>query len=284
MKLRLIYKNLLLSSVLLFASSANAGGLMITPNRIELDDNSKTQEVRLVNSSKEANSYRISFQNLRMKEDGSYEEIKDEAEVKEKFANEFVKFSPKRVTLQPGESQTIRLLAKKPDQEGEYRSHLLFKEEIPAEFGNSVENNSKNSKELSVVLKPVFAISIPVIVRSGKVESKISFADFEIKNNEKQKTTSLAMKINREGNGSVNGKIVVNLLKKDSSRVELGSISNISVYFPYPSRTVLLNLDIPKSTKLTAGSNLEVKFVARNDGNDSKENEKILAQTNYLVK
>lgn len=283
-KTSFIYKTTLLCLALFAPTFANAGGLMITPNRIELDDNLKTQEVKLVNSSKETTSYRVSFQNLRMKENGTYEEIKNTEGAAEKFAENYIKFSPKRVTLQPGESQTIRLLAKAPSEEGEYRSHLLFKEEVPAELGNSVENQGNVKKEISVVLKPVFAISIPVILRTGNVSAKLTFEDLAITKSEgKDKNNVLNMNIKREGNGSANGKVVVNLLKKDSSKVEIGSLDNVSAYYPYENRSLAIDLKLPKGTSLVGG-NLEVKFIARKSEGSSDQNDKIIAQTNYLAK
>lgn len=258
---------------------SQAGGLMITPSRVELSEKTNTQEVKLINNGNETTTYRILFQNLRMKENGDYEEIKDTNDVKEKFADKFVKFSPKRVTLKPGETQTIRILASKPNEEAEFRSHLLFKEEVSEDFGNSIEQKG-DKKNISIVLKPVFSISIPVILSNGKVESKVTMESLELKNEENGKSKFISVKLNRTGNGSAYGRLVVNFSPKDSkSKVELGNLSNISVYYPYDSRIVAIPLIVPKGVKLSNGD-LEVKFYSKasDSESDSEKKENILAQ------
>ncbi len=278
------YKSAVLATSFLVVSNSYAEGLMITPTRVELDENTKSQEVRLINSGKEATSYRISFQNLRMNEDGSYTEITDKTGANEKLAEDYVKFSPKRVTLNPGESQAIRLMAKIPNENGEYRSHMLFKEEVPADSINSVEDVSKNKKDISVVLRPVFAISIPVIIRSGKVEAEVSLENPQIKFDKDSKSKLLNLVIKRTGNGSANGKIVANLVNKDSKlKTEILSVSNVSVFFPYDSRKISYAINLPKGIKLE-GSTVEVKYVAAKK-QDAKEGEpeQVLAQTSFAT-
>src|SRR4051812_14773746 len=118
-----------LASLLVASKIASAGGLMVIPSRVDLNEKNTSQEVRLINKGNEVTTYRISFQHLRMNKNGSYEEITSAG--KENFADDVVRFSPKQVTLKPGEVQTIRLMFKKPADlaDGEYRSHLLMKEE-----------------------------------------------------------------------------------------------------------------------------------------------------------
>jgi len=267
----------------LFTANA-AGGLMVTPSRVEFKDGSKAEEVKLINRGNETTSYRISFQNLRMKKDGSYEEITSENKGEEKFADDLIKFSPKRVTLKPGETQTVRLVVgKKPAEKAEFRSHLLFKEEAPADFGNNVESKASDNKKISVTLRPVFAISIPVIVRNGELKSEVVIDNLVVKTDPKTKAKQLSMQLNRTGQASVNGSVVVTLAQKvGGDKVEVGTLNNVSVYSPYPSRDVVVNLELPKNVKIDGGI-LEAKFYAPKEESVSEQRGKILAQKSLTV-
>lgn len=274
-------------SILFLSNLAQASGLMVTPNRVEFSNDAASEEVKLVNRGNETMTYRVSFQNLRMKQDGTYEEISAANKGDEKFADNFIKFSPKRVTLKPGETQVVRLKAKFPAEKGEYRSHLLLSEEVPAEFGNEIEGKKPSGKNVAVVLKPVFAVSIPVILRSGDLVSRLSVEKMSVINDKKEKEKkTLLVHLKREGDASSYGKVVVSLTPKGSSqKQEIASISNVSVYYPYEGRDLSIPLDVAKKTRIS-GATVDVKFVAANNTDkDADENakEKVLAQKSVVI-
>ena len=105
------------------------GDLLVFPKRLEFSGtNSRFQNITINNIAKEAVTYSVSFVNIKMGEDGSFTPI----EVPEKdqlFATPFLRCYPRTVTLQPQESQIIKVqLTKTADmKEGEYRSHLYFR-------------------------------------------------------------------------------------------------------------------------------------------------------------
>lgn len=245
----------LLSSIFI-AKLSFAGSLMVTPNRVELDNkNNKTSEVQLINRSDQTTTYRVSFQHLRMTTDGAYEEIEPGKENGEKFADDLIRFSPKQVTLKPGETQTVRLMIKKSDsaKNGEYRSHLLFREEAPADFGTNVEKKSKNDKNISVVLKPLFGISIPVLVKNGQVTANASIKNLTLKTDAKDNDI-LAVELARSGNGSTYGNVTVTLSPKNSDKkYDIGTLNNVAIFYPNENRKVNVPLTLPKNVKLEDG-------------------------------
>ena len=125
-------KLLLIISFFLLVSSNSQASLMIYPIKAELSKKDRQKTVRITNISGKEKKYRLSFQHLRPKKDGSYEEIKT-AKEEDKFIDNIVIFSPKIISLKPGKSQIVRLLYRnnKDIDHGEYRSHLLLSEEIP---------------------------------------------------------------------------------------------------------------------------------------------------------
>jgi P pilus assembly chaperone PapD len=261
-------------SSLTFANFANAGGLMVTPSRVNLDEKSTSQEVKLINKGDEVTTYRVSFQHLRMNKSGAYEEIKEGASGQEQFADDVVRFSPKQVTLKPGETQTVRLMFKKSKElaAGEYRSHLLLKEEAPADFGKNVEQVAKkDSKKISVVLKPLFGASIPVVVTNGKIDSSVEIKEAKVKG----KNVSLTLA--RSGNASAYGDLVVTLTDKNTGKKqEVGGLNNVSVFYPYAERDVVIALNAPKEIKL-ADQLVEVSFYGKNK-ELATDKEKLLAK------
>ena len=107
---------------------AQQGGLLVAPTRLVFEGRSRGGEVTLVNSGTETTTYRIEVIRLRMKEDGSFEDVV-EPQAGERFANDLIRYSPRQVTLDPGVPQTVRVQLRLPAalEEGEYRSHLLFR-------------------------------------------------------------------------------------------------------------------------------------------------------------
>ena len=275
---------ILITALTLLSPNISYAGLMVAPHRVDFDESVNSKEIYLINNGDETATYRISLQHLRMDENGIYKEIKDDknnGQLEEKFADDLILYSPKKVTLEPKASQTVRLLVKTPNNlpDGEYRSHILFKEEAPADFGNNIEEaNKKNKKKaISVVLKPLFAVSIPVIVKHGKLNSESSIEELKIVK-DANKNQLLSVKIARSGNESVYGDIVVTLTNdKFKTPKEIGAINGVSVFYPYKSRLVSVPIKLPENAKLHG--KVEVRFYAKsNDDNQSSNLNKILSR------
>ena len=289
MKKFLINKLLLAAFVLMTTGKLYAGGLMVTPSRLEFKGNTTSQEVKLINKNDQPVTYRISLQHLRMDENGNYKEIaENETNVQEKFADDLLRFSPRKITLKANEVQTIRVAIKKDASlaDGEYRSHLLFREEPAADFkqANNVEaaTAKKDDKTISVVLKPLFGISIPVIVNNGKSEANSAIENLAIKSDEKDKNKKLvAFDLTRSGNASLYGNVSVTFKQnKTGKEHDVGALNSLSVFYPYPKRNVTVALNLPKDIKLTDGV-LSVKYSARND--DGKSDKKVFSKSSLTL-
>ncbi len=280
-------KRILIILFLIFANiyAANASKLMVTPTRLEFKGKSRTSEVRLINRSNETTTYRISFQNLKMNQNGSYEKINPE-DVKgdENFAHKLIRYSPRRVTLKPGEVQLVRFMVRKPKnlQEGEYRSHALFSEEAPADFGANVESKHQKSGKISINLKPLFGISIPVIVSHGTTKSSAQISQAEIKSNKKGEKF-ISLKLDRSGNGSVYGDLIATLKPNNSSKeYEIGVSNGVSVFYPYESRDAQIRVKIPPEVSLK-DSVIDVKYYKKESGGREHDKNLLLAQKEIKV-
>lgn len=239
---------------LLLSTTAFAGGqLMVSPTRIVFEGNERTKQVNLINNGSDTGRYRISFVNRKMTEDGNFEEVPEDAPGM--YSDEIVRFSPRQVTLAPGQSQTVRLmLRKKRDMaDGEYRSHMLF-QSLPDPEATDISKLAGKSKGLSIHLIPVIGITIPVIVRHGKLTSSVSLSDFELKQaNTVKADKTLSLKINREGSSSAYGDFRVYFTPAGGKPVVVGQINGVAVYTPLASRSVDIKLQTPAGYNLANG-------------------------------
>lgn len=262
------------------ASNAHAAAqLMVSPTRIVFEGNERSKQVNLINNGSDTGRFRISFVRRNMTADGRFEEVaEDEPGL---YSDEIVRFSPRQVTLQPGQSQTIRLmLRKKRDmQPGEYRSHMMF-QSLPDPSATDIEQlSNSNSKSLTVQLIPVVGITIPVIVRHGNLGSTVSLSDFELKqDNTVRGQQTLSLKLNREGNSSAYGDFRVYFSPSGGQPTIVGQINGVAVYTPLPSRTVDIRLQTPPGFSLASG---ELHIIYLEPGKD--ETTGLLAESRLAV-
>jgi fimbrial chaperone protein len=276
---------LLLAWLLINAGSAYSNGLIITPNRLQFKDDTSHQEVKLINNSDEEITYRISLEHLRMDEDGSYKVINDnDSKAKEKFADQLLLFSPQRVTLKPHQVQTVRIMVQKPESLafGEYRSHMLFKEEPPIypKQNNNIEKNKNNQSKgkISIILKPLFGISIPVIVEHGKLNAMSDIKNVAI--NDSKNGKYISFDLNRDGDASLYGSIIISLQSgKNTKEYKIGTLNNIAIFYPYLKRHIRINLDKLPANVGWNDSIIKVKYLTKSL--DPQEDEKIISES-YL--
>ena len=79
---------------------------MVSPTRIVFEGNERSKQINLINNGAETGRFKISFVRRNMTSAGKIEVI-DEKEPG-MYSDEMVRFSPRLVTLAPGESQTGR--------------------------------------------------------------------------------------------------------------------------------------------------------------------------------
>ncbi len=232
------------------------GGLAVTPTRIVFEGRQRSAEVNLVNTASIPATYRISFKNMRMLEDGSYEDI-EAPETGELFADEMIRYAPRQIALEPGVAQTIRLLLRKPGDlsPGEYRSHLMFKALPPETVGEDIEQLDLEEGEIRVQITTVFAVTIPVIIRHGELSATVTITDLALIPSEKpDEPPALFLRLNRAGDRSVYGEVSVTFVSdKGGDELEVGLIRGLAVLAPYPTRTVKLTLRAPEGVVLEGG-------------------------------
>lgn len=239
-------------------------GLLVAPTRIVFEGRQRTAEVTLLNTGETLSTYRISFMQLRMREDGSFEEIAT-PEAEEQFSDQLVRYSPRQVFLEPHVPQTIRLQLRKPPDlaPGEYRSHLLFRA-IPSSMAEGGTPGSGASAGIDIRLLPIYGISIPIIVRHGETSASVTLEDLELRPDTAGAMT-FHFAIHRGGTRSLFGDVTVTLDSADGPGVIVAAMKGVAVYMPNIVRRLEVPLDLPM-TPLASGRRLRVSYTSPESG------------------
>lgn len=250
---------LILTSILGISPLLAQGDLMVLPKRLVFDGSQRSQEISLANTGSDSATYAISMVEYKMTENGNFEEI-TEPEEGQNFASDYLRYFPRQVALGPNEAQTVRVQITKASsmQEGEYRSHMYFRA-IEKQTALGEGNGDEEDDEISIKIKAVFGISIPVIVRVGEYNSSISLSNLKICSSENG-TKLLEMNINRLGTMSVYGNISVKHISTSGKSTEIAIVRGLALYTP--NRTRIFQLPLNTSAIDINNGNLEVTYTS----------------------
>ena len=170
------------------------------------------------------------------------------------WVDHMIRMAPRQVRLAPGESQVVRLLLRRPGklEEGEYRSHLLFRELPSAEMGFDVTRVEEDQKDIGVKLVALTSVSLPVIVRQGRLQANVSFDHLEA-GKATEAELPLSMTFMRQGSQSVYGNVVVSYLPEKGDEVLLTKAKGLGIYTDVTLRSFDLNARIPEGVTLGQG-------------------------------
>ncbi|MFZ3128499.1 MAG: molecular chaperone [Rhodoferax sp.] len=246
----------LVALALLALAHTALADLALYPTRIVLEKNQRAAQVELMNNGTEPETYRINLVNRRMGETGEFIAI-DTPGPGEQFADPLLRYSPRQVTVQPGTSQTVRILLRKPTDlaAGEYRSHLQFDRVAEATGDSSVESAGQaGKKEIGVVIKALVGASIPVIVRHGETQASVTLQNLAVQPATTTDGPALTLQMARSGNRSVYGDLAVTFTPQGGTPQEVAKAGGVAVYVPNALRRARLPLQLPPGTRLAGGS------------------------------
>ena len=228
--------------------------LALFPTRIVLENNQRAAQVELMNSGTAPETYRINLVNRSMGEAGEFLPL-DAPGPGDLFADPLLRYSPRQVTVQPGSSQTVRILVRKPAKlaAGEYRSHLQFDRVADSVGATSIEQaGQSDGKSIGVVITALVGASIPVIVRHGETQMSVTLSELALLPAVGDAGPALSFQINRSGNRSVYGDLSVRFMPQGGAPVELAKAGALAVYVPNPLRRARMQL--LAGTALAGGS------------------------------
>lgn len=239
------------------------GNLLITPRRVVFEGAKRTQDLNLANTGADSAKYNVSIVNYKMQEDGSFKEI-TEAEAGQNFADKYLRFFPRTVTLAPNEAQVVKMQVIRANElkPGEYRSHVYFRA-VPKETALGSTPVKQDSAAIGVKLIPIFGITIPVIIRQGESTTKVSLSEIKVET-VNDTIPRLQFAFNRKGNMSVYGDIKVEHVSPLAVVTPVGIVRGIAVYTPGEIRRFQMDLDKRAKVDYHKGR-LKITYTSQSD-------------------
>lgn len=247
--------------------------LNISPKRVTFDRNRRSATVYIYNQGGAPASFDVALIDRAMLPDGQIVAVTDAAERPEakpyaealKSAQSMLLVSPRRVTLAPGQGQTIRMRVNgAPDAAtAEYRTHLTITTIPPRDAGLTAEAAAGiGPNELRFQINSVFGLSIPAIVRTGEPDVRagienirVEYADLSPDGGPARRTPVAVFDLVRLGANSLFGNVEVQAAGGRKADV-IGIARGVGVYPEIGRRT----LRIPLSRAPAAGEKLEITF------------------------
>jgi hypothetical protein len=220
--------------------------IMISPIYLILDDRDRSGQVTLLNTTNTTNVYRLEWSLYRQKEDGSYD-VLDDVPAGQIDPRRFIRFSPRQITLLPQTRQMVRVQVQKPADlpEGEYRLHMTFKR-LPNV--DNVTEDPENKRGMSMELRVTLGVSMPVVVRHGPYDAKVSIVDAKFAPIDKSiedpaVKSRLMVRVNRTGKHGTYGRLRV-LWEKDGVTTQVGTLNNFSVFAESATRLAAIPMTV----------------------------------------
>lgn len=215
--------------------------LLISPLRVIFDGRTRSATVIVTNQGDQAATYRLEWQEKLATSDGQYEDV-PEPDSTMRIASPFIRFSPRQVTLGPGERQQVRLALRRPADlpSSEYRSHLAFVV-IDERQRRAARQEGGQGAAIQVFMNLGFAI--PIIIRHGDGRAGASLSGAELGIDEINRL-GLKVQLNQQGNFSAYGRLKVFWRQNQNSpESQIGLLQNVAIYPEVDTRlaTVLLS-------------------------------------------
>ncbi|MDR3692573.1 MAG: hypothetical protein P4L46_24550 [Fimbriimonas sp.] len=233
---------------------ARAGDLLVSPMRIVFEGPKRTAEISLLNIGDKPSLYRISLIHERMNEDGDLVNVATPG-ADDRFADDLVRFTPRQVLLAPRVSQVVRIQLRLPADlaTGEYRSHMLFRAVSADSAPDQAPAAADLPKGLTVQIKPIFGLSIPVIVRHGETYASADFAEVRLVSTP-DGLPVLVGKLTHTGNASVYGDLVVEFAQNGQPFKTLARTNGVAIYASNATRSFAVLVSQDKTLQLHNGT------------------------------
>lgn len=173
--------------------------LLISPTRVVFEENERTEEIVLINTSTQELTYRLAWVDKFALPDGGYQDAEEAGQVFEHSASDMIRFSPRQVRLKPGERQLIKLLARRSssNSKAEYRSHLKFIVIPPDAIADDLPTEG-----ISMQLNLFMNYTIPVMLRTAENNAEIKITAASLRKRPDSERVVLDVSIERKGDTS----------------------------------------------------------------------------------
>jgi len=239
---------LALGLLLPHAAHAKRAEVMMLPPRVVMENNDRYATIVIRNIGDATGDFTVGLQDMKMLETGMIVPL-DLGEAPQYSAFPYLHITPKSMTLKPGQTQTVRLMLRVPEnlEPGEYRTHV----NVRLINDNTDAPANQAGKDAVIAVKANLSIIIPVIVRHGATTLSMGITDARLSRDAKG-LPSVDMYLTREGNRSSMGDISVTCSEAGGPPQIIKVYAGVAVYRPTSRRFVSVPLDeTPKGVNLS---------------------------------
>jgi hypothetical protein len=223
------------------------------------EGNTRSATVTLSNRGDETGTFEMSWTDMTMTPSGGL--VKHEGTAPWSLQS-YVRYSPRRVTLAPLESQVIRIAVRRglDVPEGEYFSHFRVLT-LNSEDPSAAEADTEEPTGAAITIEARSAVAVPIIWRNSRESSSASIKAVRID----QDTNQLSVDVQRHGPLSVRGFLHVLEAAADGAGNPLAAPVPLVIYPNLDSRTMAIELNdgvmassLKSGTKVFYSSDLEL--------------------------
>lgn len=261
MKIKKLFKYLVIAVLLSFFFVETAQALRITLKRVVFEGAKRAEVITIINNTDKPETYRLGWRHFRMTANESLVPIPEDqpmpADIKPS-AN-MIRFAPRRFTVPPNSSQQVRMMLRMPKDlaDGEYRSHFWVRPEVdPDELKLKAGEKAKaTGARGGVTLTMLAGVTMPIIVRKGALNASLSIGNLSAYETGGFVTTSFSLL--REGSKSIYGDIDF-VCNAGGDEYIIKSSRGIAIYTELSRRD--FNLRIPKTQGQPRCNSLSLRF------------------------
>jgi hypothetical protein len=201
----------------------------------------RVQEVIIVNTANESRTYALSWVEMSQLDRLGYSVLDTNEAARFARASDFIRFTPRRITLQPGENQRVKLMLRRTSnsQDKDYRSHLKFTVIPNAVLQDNSNEKDNSAKGPSIKLNLFLNYSIPVIIKNESSAQNVTFSHVEFtRKSDSSSKPAVKFVLNKTSPGSSFGDITLLFRALNSDEfIPVGYSNNIAVHH----ETTILN-------------------------------------------
>ncbi|MCI5060571.1 MAG: hypothetical protein MRY79_05820 [Alphaproteobacteria bacterium] len=172
-------------------SVTSAHAVKIIPPRLVISPDTKIEHMFIKNNSNKKETYRLSWKHIGMNKEGkiiNLDKFGFDKAPGYKGVDNIIRFSPRRVTLEPGQTQRVTFMLRRPPnlEAGEYRSHFFVQREpqTPPAATSETQSNTGNS---TVQFDVLVSRAVPIYVLHGETNAEFTLLDAQLEKNPNRK-------------------------------------------------------------------------------------------------
>jgi len=230
---------LILAIMLLVPTLAQAAAvLFIHPTLVIFEGGQRSGTITVINRGDQTGTFEMGWNDMTMMPGGGLVKTENPAPWS---LQPYVRYSPRRVTLEPMQSQVVKIAVGHGQDvpEGEYYSHfrvLILNSEDPSAVEEGADVPDTGS---AVVIKARSAVAIPVIWRNSNEVSSASIEAVKVD----RAANKLTVDVRRQGQLSVRGYLHVLETAADGTRNFLAEPVPLIIYASLDARTMDIELN-----------------------------------------